>query len=60
MKVGDLCRVIKKATHSPCQKDELVLITGKLGSVYFEAFNTSRQASHHYSMDDLEVISEGR
>ena len=60
MKVGDLCRVIQKETHLSCQKDELVLIIAKLGSIYFKAFNHERRAIHHYCKDDLEVINESR
>ena len=60
MKVGDLCKVIKEGTHTTCQKDDLVLITKKLGSVYVEGINLKTLNFHHYCKHELETISEHR
>ena len=60
MKVGDLCKVLQEDTHTPGQQKDLVLVTKKLGSVYFEGINLKTLKFHHYNKFDLEVISEGR
>ena len=58
MNVGDLCVVSRMNTHSPCQLGQLVLVTKNLGSVYLEAMNIKTLNFHHYSYNDLELISE--
>ena len=69
MNVGDLCRVLKKNTHTSCQLNHLVLIIrdrlfpgapAGVVSLYVEGWNLKTNAFHHYAKTDLEVISESR
>jgi hypothetical protein len=57
MKVGDLCKVVKEDTHMSSQKDDLILVLAKIGSVYVKGINLKTLAFHHYIIQELEVIS---
>lgn len=61
MKAGDLCRVIKKGTHRPCQYGQHVVILRPLtlmgsSSIYYVALNQTTGKWHHHHKNDLEVI----
>lgn len=68
MKAGDLCRVIKKDTHTQCQYGHYVIILGPLNpnkpalkdTKWYEVINQTTGKWHHHHRDHLEVISEER
>ena len=67
MKAGDLCKVIKRHTHRPCQYGHYVIILGPLNQQalgadglkdpkWFEAINQTTGKWHHHHIDDLELV----
>ena len=61
MKAGDLCRVIKKDTHSPCQYGQHVIVLGPLNPLknktnWLSVINQDTGKWHHHHKDDLEVV----
>ena len=66
MKAGDLCKVIKKDTHTQCQYGQYVIILRPLNPLkiempapkWFEVINHTTGKWHHFYIEDLEVISE--
>ena len=64
MKIGTLCRVIKFKTHRPCQYNDVVVITGIVGTGsradLLLGTNLKTSKDHHYWCKDLEVINESR
>ena len=64
MKAGDLCRVIKKDTHTQCQYGHYVIILGQLNPLkidtpnckWFEVINQTTGKWHHHHRDALEVV----
>ena len=65
MKVGDLCKVIKKRTHKPCQYGQHVVLLKALNPldisphevIFWETLNQTTGKWHHHHKDDLEVVS---
>jgi len=64
MKAGDLCKVIKKGTHRPCQYGQHVVILKPINPlnavmdapIWWEVLNQTTGKWHHHHKDDLEVI----
>ena len=65
MKVGDLCRVIRKGTHTHCQSGQYVILLEPLSPVgkplpekvlYWRAHNIKACRWHDYGADDLEAV----
>jgi hypothetical protein len=62
MKIGDLCKVIKKNTHKPCQYGDHVVIARSLGlgeytgTEHWAVYNITTGQSRHFKCTDLEVI----
>ena len=64
MKAGDLCKVIKRHTHRPCQYGHYVIILGPLNPQnkvlkdpkWFEAINQTTGKWHHHHRDSLELV----
>ena len=64
MKVGDLCKVIRKDTHHPCQFENYVILLNPLPHwnwpkqiVFWEALNIRTGKLHHHNTEDLEDVS---
>ena len=59
MKAGDLCRVIKKGTHRPCQYGQYVIVLSaghhRLKN-WLSVINQTTGKWHHHHKDDLEVV----
>ena len=62
MKKGDLCKVVKKLTHQPCQYGNMVVLMSAISSWenYWVTINLTTGNKHHHVEGDLEVICEGR
>ena len=56
MQIGDICKVIKNG-HTKPQKNDLIIITRKVGSVYVEGINLRTNTRHHYLKTELEVVT---
>ena len=65
MKVGDLCRVIRKGTHVHCQYGEYVILLEPLSPVnkplpekvlYWRAHNIKANRWYDYFTSDLEAV----
>jgi hypothetical protein len=62
MKIGDLCKVIKKNTHKPCQYGDYVVILKPLGKTwrskteYWAVHNVATGQDRHFKRTDLEVV----
>ena len=64
MKAGDLCKVIKKDTHTQCQYGQYVIILKPLGKSvkkdpapkWFEVINQTTGKWHHHHRDHLKLV----
>ena len=60
MKVGDLCKVITKMTHHPCQHGNMVILMRAVDCAwedYWETISTTTGKMRHYKVKDLVVIA---
>ena len=64
MQVGDLCKVIRKRTHTRCQYGEHVILLRPLNPrnkplkeiTFWEVLNMTTGKWHHHDTKDLEVV----
>ena len=64
MQIGNIYRVWKKGTHHTCHFDNLVIVTGYVGTVndalghwnVVEATNLNTGKVHHYFVEQLEAL----
>ena len=58
MKIGTLCKVIKKHSHNPSQYGDLVVVTSNMRGYYIQATNLKTGKTHHYSEKEIEEVKQ--
>ena len=59
MKIGTLCKVVAKHSHSPSQFGDLVVISARLGcGLVICGTNLKTGKKHHYAPKELEEVKK--
>ena len=58
MKIGTLCKVVAKHSHSPSQFGDLVVITAKSHGIVVFGSNLKTGKQHHYYPKELKEVKQ--
>lgn len=58
MKIGTLCKVITKHSHSPSQFGDLIVITARSHGIVVCGTNLKTGNKHHYYPKELEEVKK--